>query len=357
MKESTFSDTFSKFLAEPSAELFGALRHGAELQLAQKATGAHFPRNDETDPRMGDLVLHKWKDFSGDVRVGIVGVPDDTGVKRNLGRPGAKDAPDEIRKALYKLTPFSLSKWNMTPERGERQISDLRIFDFGNIKTGTTLEQTHEHLQVVTTELISHNIFPVVLGGGHDIAYPIFAALSRVMKKTGVINIDTHLDVRKPNPLRNSGTSFRQMLDHPHNALQPMHLVEIGIQPFVNAREHYDWLIERGATIFSLQEMKKEGIAKILDLAYEIAANSTDALYMSFDMDSVRSSDAPGVSAPNPLGLIPEEFFLAAEFAGRRRKTKVVDIAEVNPKYDADGRTCKIAALTIMHFLLGFANR
>ncbi len=341
------SNILWKFLAEPPAELFGA----------------HFSRKDEADPRMGDLVLHKRKDFSVDIHIGIIGVPDNSGVKRNLGRPGAKDAPDEIRKTFYKLTPFSLSK-SSTATAGGTKISDLRIFDFGNIKTGTTLEQTHERLEAAVSGLLAQNIFPIVLGGGHDIAYPIFAALSGTIKKTGVINIDAHLDVRKPNPLRNSGTSFRQMLtaenfqrDGHGNALQPMNLVEIGIQPFVNAREHYDWLLERGATIFSLQEVKKEGIAKILDLAHEIAANSTDALYMSFDMDSVRSSDAPGVSAPNPIGLTPEEFFLAAEFAGRRRKTKVVDIAEVNPKYDADGRTCRLAALTIMHFLLGFANR
>jgi formiminoglutamase len=335
-----------KFLIEPAAELF-------------------FSRNDDSDRRMGDIVLHRRKDFSADIHVGIIGVPDDSGVKRNLGRPGAKDAPDEIRKAFYKLTPFSLPKSGAAPG-AKKQISDLRIFDFGNIKTGTVLEQTHERLEAVIGGFLAQNIFPIVLGGGHDIAFPVFAALSGAAKKTGVINIDAHLDVRKPNPLRNSGTSFRQMLTaenfqragHDHsNTLQPMNLVEIGIQPFVNAREHYDWLLERGATIFSLQEMKTEGIAKILDLAHEIAASSTDALYMSFDMDSVRSSDAPGVSAPNPLGLTPEEFFLAAEFAGRRHKTKVVDIAEVNPKYDADGRTCKLAALTIMHMLLGFANR
>ncbi|MDE3056548.1 MAG: formimidoylglutamase [Bacteroidota bacterium] len=332
-----------KFLTEPSPELF-------------------FSRNDESDPRMGDLVLHKRKNLSDDVRVGIIGVPDDTGVKRNLGRPGAKDAPDEIRKAFYKLTPFSLSKGRPLAAE-KKQISDLSIVDFGNVKTGASLEQTHERLEAAVSELLSRSIFPIVLGGGHDIAYPVFAALSRTTKSaptgssTSVINIDAHLDVRRPNPRRNSGTSFRQMLDHPHRPLMPMHLVEIGIQPFVNAREHYHWLLEKGATIFSLQEMKKEGIVKILDLAYEIAANSTDALYMSFDMDAVRSADAPGVSAPNPSGLSPEEIFLAAEFAGRRHKTKVVDIVEVNPRHDADGRTCRLAALAIMHVLLGFTNR
>lgn len=335
MKEGALNSAW-KFLTEPSADLF-------------------FSRNDESDPRMGDIVLHKRKDFSGEIHVGIVGVPDDTGVKRNHGRPGAKDAPDEIRKALYKLTPFPLTKWK-TPS-AEKRISDLHIFDFGNVKIGTLLEQTHERLEAVLSELLTHNIFPIVLGGGHDIAYPIFSTISRSIKNCGVINIDAHLDVRKPDPQCNSGTSFRQMLDQPRNALLPMNFVEIGIQPFINAREHYDWLIERGATIFSLQETKKEGMAKILELAYEIAANSADALYVSLDMDSVRSADAPGVSAPNPLGLTPEEFFLAAEFAGRRHKTKAVDIAEVNPKYDADGRTCKLAALTIMHILLGFTNR
>jgi arginase family enzyme len=147
------------------------------------------------------------------------------------------------------------------------------------------------------------------------------------------------------------------MLDHHMSPLNAMNLVEIGIQSFANTEDHYSELIERGATIFSLRDVRSDGITKILDLSYELATASADSLYISFDLDAVHSADAPGVSEPLPTGLTPEEFLTAALFAGKRRKTKLIDIVEMNPKYDVDGRTAKLAALTMMYFLTGIANR
>lgn len=308
-----------------------------------------FSRSDASDPRMGDMVLRGEKNFTDDIAVGIVGVPTDEGVKRNGGRAGAKDGPAAIRTELYKRTPFVIGK--------ERSPSEVPVFDFGDIIPAKTLETTHDMLAEVVHTLCNAGIVPVVLGGGHDIAYPNFTGFSKGKKQVGVINIDTHLDYRKPIPKRNSGTSFRQMLDDHMSPLHAMNLVEIGIQSFANAGDHYSELLERGATIFSLRDVRQDGIAKVLDLAYELAVSSNDSLYMSFDLDAVHSADAPGVSAPLPTGLTPEEFLTAALFAGKRRKTKIIDIVELNPKYDIDNRTARLAALAVMYFLTGFANR
>ncbi|MDP1676277.1 MAG: formimidoylglutamase [Bacteroidota bacterium] len=308
-----------------------------------------FSRNDQSDPRMGESVLRGEKNFIDEVKVGIIGVPTDEGVKRNGGRVGAKDGPDAIRTEFYKRTSFVIGK--------EKSPVVVPVFDFGNIKIGKTLEETHEKLAEVVHSLVSADIVPIVLGGGHDIAYPNFAGFSKGKRTVGVINIDTHLDYRKPIPKRNSGTSFRQMLDQHGSSLNAMNLVEIGIQSFANSAEHYSELIERGATVFSLRDVRVEGITKTLELAYELATSSTDSLYISFDLDAVNGTDAPGVSAPLPTGLSTEEFLTAALFAGKRRKTKLIDIVELNPKYDVDGRTAKLAALALMYFLTGVANR
>lgn len=322
--------TIFKYLSPPDEKLF-------------------FSRSDSSDPRMGDLVLRGEKNFSDDITIGIVGVPVDDGVKRNGGRVGAKGGPDAIRTEFYKRTAFVIGK--------ERSPSSVPVFDFGDVKPGKTLEETHESLTDVVQTLVNAGIVPIVLGGGHDIAYPNFAGFSAGKKNVGVINIDTHLDYRKPIPKRNSGTSFRQMLDQHMSPLNAMNLVQIGIQSFANAEDHYSELVERGATVFSLRDVRTDGITKVLELAYELATSSTDSLYISFDLDAVHSADAPGVSAPLPTGLTPEEFLTAALFAGKRRKTKIIDIAEMNPKYDVDGRTAKLAALAMMYFLTGIANR
>ena len=308
-----------------------------------------FSRNDPSDLRMGDISLRGEKNFTNEIKVGIIGVPTDEGVKRNGGRIGAKDGPDAIRTEFYKRTPFVVGK--------EKSPVTVPVFDFGDIKIGKTLEETHDRLSEVIHSLVSAKIIPIVLGGGHDIAYPNFVGFSKGKQTVGVINIDTHLDYRKAIPKRNSGTSFRQMLDQHQSPLNAMNLVEIGIQSFANSADHYSELIERGATVFSLRDVRTEGIAKTLDLAYELATSSTDSLYISFDLDAVNSADAPGVSASLPTGLTAEEFLTVALFAGKRRKTKLIDIVELNPKYDVDGRTAKLAAIAIMYFLTGVANR
>ena len=308
-----------------------------------------FSRNDPSDLRMGDISLRGEKNFTNEIKVGIIGVPTDEGVKRNGGRIGAKNGPDAIRTEFYKRTPFVVGK--------EKSPVTVPVFDFGDIKIGKTLEETHDRLSEVIHSLVSAKIIPIVLGGGHDIAYPNFVGFSKGKQTVGVINIDTHLDYRKAIPKRNSGTSFRQMLDQHQSPLNAMNLVEIGIQSFANSADHYSELIERGATVFSLRDVRTEGIAKTLDLAYELATSSTDSLYISFDLDAVNSADAPGVSASLPTGLTAEEFLTVALFAGKRRKTKLIDIVELNPKYDVDGRTAKLAAIAIMYFLTGVANR
>ena len=319
-----------KYLAAPDASLF-------------------YSSGEEDDPRMGDLIIHDRKDFHDEIVVGIVGAPFDEGVKRSGGRPGAKTAPDAIRTEFYKRTPFVLGK--------EKSPSDLGIFDFGNIIAGKSLEDSHQRIEEVVAFLIEQKIVPVVLGGGHDIAFPNFLGFSREKESVGVINVDTHLGMQKPNPKRHSDTSFRMMLDKVNSPLAGMNFVEIGTQSFANAREQYDEVIERGGTVFSLRDVRSDGIAKILELSYELATASNDALYISFDIDAVHSDSAPGASTPLPTGLTAEEFLTAAIFAGKKRKVKMIDIVEVNPRYDIDNRTSKLAALAMMYFLTGFANR
>jgi formimidoylglutamase len=315
--------------------------------LIEPAPDLFFSRNDSSDPRMGDIVVRKLEAYVPEIRVGILGCPQDDGVRRNKGRTGAREAPTEIRRALYKLTPFSL----------ETDISDIRIFDFGNIREGYTLEETHEHLEYAVEVLMENNVFPIVLGGGHDIAYPDWCGFAKSAHRVGAINIDAHLDYRKPIPERNSGTPFRQILNHESRKLHPQNFVEFGAQGFVNSAEYTRELQERGASIVSLEYLHKVGCANAFATALERASLGTERVYVSFDMDAVRSSDAPGVSATSPTGLSAEEMLRVAQMTGKHYAVEMIDVAETNPLFDHDGRTAKLAALVVMNFLAGFAQR
>jgi formiminoglutamase len=79
----------------------------------------------------------------------------------------------------------------------------------------------------------------------------------------------------------------------------------------------------------------------------------TDAtsVFWGIDMDAVREADAPGVSAANPSGLYGEELCQIAGLAGQERRTRLIEITEVNPAFDPDRQTCRLAAVAIFYFL------
>jgi len=318
-------------------------------QLVDPDESLFYSRGEKGDIRLGDLVKRGEKNFLLDVQVGILGVPQDEGVKRNKGRVGAAEGPDAVRQALYRLTPFEIGS--------EDNITILSLFDFGNLVVRGSLEDIHGRLQDVVETILNLGITPIVLGGGHDITFPDFVAFAKEKKSVGLINIDSHFDVREPSPQRTSGTSFRQVLDNSTTLILPQNFVEVGIQPYANARTHYEYLLDRGSTVFTLREIQERGVDKIVSVSYEIAGKLTEAVFVSFDLDVVRGSDAPGVSASSPSGLAAEDLLKIARYVGLQRKTQMIDIVELNPKYDVDSRTAKLAALTILNFLTGVANR
>ncbi len=81
------------------------------------------------------------------------------------------------------------------------------------------------------------------------------------------------------------------------------------------------------------------------------------AIFWGFDLDSVRASDAPGVSAPSPVGLTAEQICRIGTIAGRDARTRVIEFSEVNPTLDIDGRTSRLAALILMYTLVELAGR
>jgi formiminoglutamase len=151
--------------------------------------------------------------------------------------------------------------------------------------------------------------------------------------------------VRADTP-RNSGTPYRQLLEGGHIA--PSHLVELGGQPFANSAAYGRYLAERGARAFSLRQARAAGLAA---LVAEILEAEAASVFWGLDMDVVRAADAPGVSAPNPLGMSGEELCLLAELAGAEPRSRLLEVSELNPAHDIDGRTARLAAVAIWSFL------
>lgn len=307
------------------------------FQLTQRPDpGLFFKRGETGDPRLGETVFTQPEDYSKPDVV-LIGCPQDEGVRRNGGRVGAASAPDEIRRCLYKL---------VAPEA-------MRLFDLGNTTILDTLEETHAAHQTVIEQLLRDGKKVISLGGGNDIAYPDCAALSAVDgKDILVLNIDAHLDVRE-SAQRHSGTPYRQLLDGGH--INPRNFHETAYQPFAVAESHLAYLKGLGAHAYSIDSVKADTVGVFYRaLTY---VNAADSIFWGVDMDSVRASDAPGVSAPNPSGLNADDLIMLARIAGEDPRSRIFEISEVNPAFDIDQRTCRLAAAAVWTVMDAFYSQ
>ena len=258
----------------------------------------------------------------------LLGCPQDEGVRRNGGRVGAAAAPDAIRNFLYRL---------VAPK-------GVKLFDLGNTKIQSTLEETHALQQDIIHQLSGLTV--ISLGGGNDISYPDCAGLAREWPNLLAFNVDAHLDVRESS-VRHSGTPYRMLLET--GSLKAENFYEMGYQPFAVAESHLKYLRDKGAHAHSLNSLRQVGL---MNAFQEIVARSeSEVIFWGIDLDSVHLADAPGVSAPNVLGLTADELCQITEFAGRESRTQLIEFTEVNPTYDIDGRTCRLTAVAIWHFL------
>ncbi len=305
-----------------------------------------YRRSEREDMRFGEGVEIKRDRFGDHFKVVIVGFPYDEGTVRNKGRAGAAGAPDEIRRAFYKLTPTKSAALS---------DADVRIFDAGNIKRYMKLEDALTKLESVVGNLLKYGYIPVVLGGSNDLSYADFRACETMREACGAINVDSHLDVRDFSKGISSGTPYRMLIEE--KSLRGADFVEYGIQEFINSREHLAYARAAKVQVYTLNQIRSKGNSEAFLEAYRAVGREPGSVYVSFDMDSVRSSDAPGVSAPTPTGLTAEEILECAYLAGSEIKTAMIDVCEFNPVHDVDGRTAKLAAMIVANFLAGLANR
>jgi len=289
-----------------------------------------YQRDDSYDRRLGEITLQEIEDYP-QAQIVLLGLPEDEGVQRNKGRIGAKDAPDAVRRCLYRLV----------------EIPGLPLFDLGNTLLQKTLEDTHDTHQAIVEQLLKDDKRVIVLGGGNDTSYPDCASLAATAAGAVLaFNIDAHFDVRADEPC-NSGTPYRQLLAAGH--LQGMNFYEIGYQPFANSPTYMQYLIEQGVTAYDIHHTHEVGLAALLRTV--LRSHTEQHIFWGLDMDVVRAADAPGVSAVNPSGLSGEEFCTIGHIAGLDSRSRIFEITEVNPAYDIDERTCRLAAATIWHFL------
>ncbi|WP_432245515.1 formimidoylglutamase [Arthrobacter sp. G.S.26] len=259
----------------------------------------------------------------------LLGFASDEGVRRNKGRTGAATAPAAIRRALGPLA-FHL---------------DREVADAGDVVvSGGDLEAGQARAGKAVTALIDAGNLTVLLGGGHETAYASYLGVSASAAVTagqrlGVLNLDAHFDLRDE-PLPSSGTPFLQMARAEAAAGRELRYAVVGISETNNTRALFDTARKLDVAYLLDEECDADRVRGFV--AGFLAG--IDVLYLTIDLDVLPAAVAPGVSAPAAFGVPFPIISAICRQVAWSGKLLHLDVAELNPAYDLDGRTAKVAA-------------
>ena len=291
---------------------------GEELHPGQ--IGNYVFIYDGKEPELG------WYDIA------IIGVPDD---RNSVGNIGSAKAPDLVRKEFYKLF--------LPPVERE-----FHVIDLGNIKQGETTRDTYFALASTVLELITHKVFPIIIGGSHDLAFGQYIGYKGLQTLINVVNIDEKIDMMEnANKQMDSSSFVMNILTHTPNYL--FNYSHLGYQTYLNDSKAVETLesLNFDCHRLGLIRANLEEVEPIL----------RDADMLSIDMSAVRQSDAPAHAQASPNGFTGEELCQITRYAGLSDKLTSLGIYEMNPGYDNNRQTAQLSAQMIWYFIEGFYSR
>ncbi len=286
------------------------------------------------------LRIHQVVNTSQHATFALIGFSSDEGVKRNKGRLGAADAPDMIRAQLANL-----------PVHQSISIADLGtvVCDHGK------LEQAQAELAEQVERSLKQGMKPIVLGGGHEVAFGSFSGLFQYIqnndpnRKIGIINFDAHFDLREAEEVT-SGTPFLNAAQLSEQHDQEFNYLCIGVAKHSNTKVLFETADRLNCIYIYDHELQLTNLVNLISKINGFI-EKVDDLYITIDLDVFSASIAPGVSAPAVKGIDLSVFDPLLDAIKKTGKIKVFDVAECNPRFDLDNRTAKLAAYIIFNYL------
>lgn len=273
----------------------------------------------------------------------LLGFCCDEGVERNLGRPGAAKGPESIRRE-YANIPLTF-------------YGKAHIFDAGNFYCiDNNLETAQNNLADGLMMLLEKGYFPIVLGGGHEVAFGHYNGIHNHLKRKGIaqapaiINFDAHLDMRPFCQGGSSGSMFYQIAEKNRIENTNFDYMCIGTQTCSNTISLFKRADAYGACYIHARDIKESNLADILGKVFRFIDNKKH-IYLTVCSDVFSSAYASGVSALQPFGMNPEMIIKIIKEILRTQKVVSFDIAEVSPRFDQDNHTAKLAAILIYTFI------
>jgi agmatinase len=280
-------------------------------------------------------------------RFAFVGVPHDAAT--SLGNPGGRFGPQALREALLGVFGWRLQDGKLADQdEGMVDLSAVEVADAGDVAlsyydTQLTVEQTYTAVRGA----LEHGYVPLMCGGDHGVTFPAVKALhDTTAGRIGVIQLDAHCDLMSFSDRQGhfSGSSgMRRSLEL--DRLNGPNLVQVGLRGYTTV-EQFEIGERLGVRRIGATRFAAMGARAAAEQALAWAADGTDAIYLTIDLDAINPGEAPGTGWPEPGGLTGQQ---AIDFLRViAPHVAALDIAELNPLYDTPARTTALLAARLV---------
>ena len=274
-----------------------------------------------------------------DVDIGVIGVPWDSGT---TNRPGPRHGPRQLRDASTMIRAEH-------PVSGMRPFEAMNITDLGDVGPNPAdIIDSMERITAFYNLVKDAGIIPMTAGGDHLTSLPVLRALAKEAP-VGMVHFDSHTDLFHSyfgGTMYTHGTSFRRAVEE--ELLDPKRVIQIGIRGTQYDSEDLDFAKSVGIRVIKIEEFHDRGVADVMREAREIVG--TDPTYLSYDIDFVDPTFAPGTGTPEVGG---PNSYQALQVVRELDGLNLIgaDLVEVSPPFDPSGGTAFLGVSIMFEIL------
>jgi agmatinase len=269
----------------------------------------------------------------------FLGMPFD---QASVYRTGGNLGPKALRAASDQFLPY-LGDFDID------LFEHYHLVDCGDVPIiPGNAERSRGNVREYVGRILDAGAVAICCGGDHSLPEPIGQAIHARTPNFGYLHLDAHIDAAAEfsGELHTNWSGVARIAD----LIDPHKIAVVGVRGAANPPEQFDWSERVGLNLYRMTDILRRGIDSVMEDALEHVTKGTDTLYVSWDMDVIDCSHAPGANGNEPGGLTSREALRAAELIGLR-KPQVFEIAELVPTYDPTFITAKIACYLIFNVL------
>jgi arginase len=283
------------------------------------------------------------------------------------GRRGVDMGPSAIR--IAGLDDRLVELGHKVIDEGDIVIKNMEELKVGqeNARYLSEIARAAGALARKVDRIMTLKHFPLILGGDHSIAVGTVSGIAGYAgsqgKKAGLLWIDAHGDINTPetSPSGNiHGMPLAALLGYgaaeltgvsgPAPKVDPANVALVGIRSLDSGEKKR--LKETGVQVHTMSDIDRHGVHRVMEKALARVTHGTDYVHVSFDLDAVDPTVAPGVGTPVKGGLDYREAHLIMEVIADTKVMTSLEMVEVNPILD-QGNASAVFAVELVQSAFG----